>query len=373
MTKQINRREFIRTTAATGAAFTMMPKSLTAGETAAAQPDDQAYVVDVSAPGLMKDGKKPDKPRLRKMVEAGILELTGQSDLASAWSCIVKPDDVVGIKVNNSGSPVIGTKPEIFQTVIDGVKAAGVPEKNIIVWDQVEEYLVQYYLKKAGIKPGKDGSEVQYMGCTPALKVENYEGGKPLPGFDTDPVKFPWGEVKVAELVAKKLTAIINIPILRDHSCAGVTLALKNISHAVVDIPWHCHDNCCDPHIADIVNIPAVRDKLRLHILDATLGQADGAPRAFSWDKTFTPEKLLLSADPVAVDTIGCEWIVEARKKMGYPLLKEADNSVPGVKGREPKHLATAAARGLGINDRDRIEIQSIEVPPLESKETKEG
>ena len=36
--------------------------------------------------------------------------------------------------------------------MIDGVKAAGVPEKNIIVWDQVEEYLVQYYLKKAGIK-----------------------------------------------------------------------------------------------------------------------------------------------------------------------------------------------------------------------------
>ena len=169
--------------------------------------------------------------------------------------------------------------------------------------------------------------------------------------------------LKLAELVANELTAIINLPIAKDHSCSGVTLALKNISHAVVDQPWHCHGDCCDPYIADINNIPAVRDKMRLHILDGLLCMADGGPSYRSRKQLFLHEKILLSTDPVAVDTIGAEWIRDARADRHYPPLEEAKNAIEEVEGRAPKHIATAAARGLGNDRREKIEIRNVEIP----------
>jgi uncharacterized protein (DUF362 family) len=270
---------------------------------------------------------------------------------------------VVGIKLNSgAGDRLIGTKTAILEAVFEGVRSAGVPENKIIVWDQVGAY-VQRYAKRRKVKLGK--GEVRFLGCTPELKVEHYEGGKPLDGFDTEPVEFSWGKVKVAELVKKELTAIINLPVLKDHACSGVTLALKNISHAVVDQPWHCHDNCCDPHIADINAIPGVHEKLRLHILDGLVGLAEGGPGApRSMDYVFKEEKILLSADPVALDTVGCQWVVRARAEKGFPPLEEAENRIPGMKGRPPKHIATAAAKGLGTNDPGRIELKKVILPP---------
>jgi len=113
-----------------------------------------------------------------------------------------------------------------------------------------------------------------------------------------------------------------------------------------------------------------VRSKLRLHILDGLLGQADGGPGFRTWNDMFVHEKMLFSVDPVAMDTIGRDWLAAARKEKGLPPLEEAENRVPGeTKGRPPKHIDTAAARGLGTNDRERIEITQLTVPAQEEEE----
>ena len=374
MAESINRRTFIKSTAATGASFALFPQALPGDERAGEEETAKSRVVQVASPGVVKEGRRPDNPHVRKMVERGILELTGKKDLAAAWKCFVKPDDMVGIKLNSGdGKRFIGSKKPILEAVIDGVQAAGVPASKIIVWDQIEESLLKRYCRIQNIKRIEGG--VQYRGCTPTLRLADIEKGIPLDGFETEPVKFSWGQVKVAELVANELTAIINIPVLKDHACSGVTLALKNISHAVVDQPWLCHDDSCDPHIADIVNIPVVRNKLRLHILDGIFGVAEGGPSLMSFNHLFNEEKILLSTDPVAMDSIGCRWIVAARKKMGYPPLEEAENKIPGFKGRPPKHIATAAARGLGTNDKDRIELVKVDLPvePVEKEKSEAG
>ncbi len=369
-TTGMDRRSFIKKTATAGAAAALGPQALLRGaEEPRPSGGEKSRVIEVSAPGAVTLGKRLDEDRVKKMVERGMLALTGKKDTASAWRCFVKPDDVVGIKLNSGGGRLISSKESILETVYNGVLAAGVPMKNIIVWDQVEETLHKYYVKKMrGELAEKD---VVFKGCTPALREENYMGGKPLSGFDTEPQKFSWGQVKVAELVANELTAIINIPVLKDHACSGVTGALKNISHAVVDIPWLCHANCCDPHIADINNIACVRDKLRLHILDGLFGVADGGPQLMSMNHLFEHEKILLSADPVAVDMIVHEWIVKARKDMGFVPLEEAPNRAEGgKKGRPAKHIATAAARGLGTNDPKRMDLVKVDMPaPPEPEE----
>jgi uncharacterized protein (DUF362 family) len=367
----IDRRRFMKTTAVTGASLALFPAPGMGEDDAPSPSPEKSRVVEVSAPGVMGDKKRPDEPRVKRMVHEGIMGLTGKKDQAEAWRCFVKPDDVVGLKVNGAAGRVMVTHRSILEAVAEGVKSAGVKPENIILWDQIEEYLHKYYLKYEKVDPEAMG--IRVGGCAPALRKEHYEEGKPLPGFETEPVKFPWGEVKVAEFVQNKLTAIINLPILKDHVCSGVTLALKNISHAVVNTPWFCHDNNCDPHIADIVSIPGVKDKLRLHILDGLMGMADGGPPFRSFDVLFKKEKLLLSTDPVAVDAIGLEWIEKARKEMGMPTLEEAEIPTEyeelGTKGRPAKHIATAASRGLGTDDPARMEIVEVDVPEIMKKE----
>jgi len=357
----MNRRRFLRTTVAAGTAFVALPRISFGREDPPPPSAPKSEIVEVHAPGVIGEGHRPDAARVRRGVEKGILELTGEKDAAAAWRRFVRPDDVVGIKVNAAGGRAMSTHRAVLESVVEGVRSAGIPPERIVLWEQTEEHFTRYYFKSQGIDPEVLG--VQVAACTAAIRREHFAEGKRLPGFETEPVKFDWGEVRLAELVANRLTAIINLPVLKDHAAAGVTLSLKNLSHAVVDTPWRCHWNSCDPYIADIVGIPSVRDKLRLHILDGLLGLADGGPSFSSWDPVFTHERLLLSADPVAIDTLGLDWIVGARAKMGFPPLEEASSPIPGANGRPPKHIATAAARGLGTNSRERMEIRRVEVP----------
>jgi len=291
------------------------------------------------------------------MVDLGVKEMTGKSDLAAAWKQFVKPDDVVGIKINSWGGRLISTKRAIIQAVADGVRAAGVPVERIVVWDQYQDNL-DTYVRRQEIESRLGG--VRFKACSPPVTKEMTRQPGPLPGFATEPVRFPWGQARVSELVANELTAIINLGVLKDHITAGVSGVLKCISHAVVERPWDCHDDFCNPYIADIVNIPVVRDKLRLHVLDAVLGVAVGGPQLQSLDRLFMNERLLFSTDPVALDRIGYDWIAKARLDRGFSPMETRTDRAPGMTGIPGGYIATAAARGLGTDDRQAMQVVQI-------------
>lgn len=358
MRRTTSRRDFIKSTVSTGLSLAMLP-NVSYGEKHTAMEDERSRVVEVFAPKVVKR-YKPDAKRLKRMVNQGILKLTGKSDLISAWKYFVTPDDFVGIKINSWKGSLISSKKWICEAVIEGVKNAGVPADRIVIWDQIMENLAEY-ARKQNIR-FEDGG-VLIRGCMPKLTKEHYRDELSPEGFDTDAVTFPWGKVRIAELVANDLTAIINLPVIKDHSTAGVSGALKNISHAVVDKPWHCHDNYCDPYIADIVGIPSLKKKLRLHILDGIIGVAAGGPELKSLNHLLMNERLLLSTDPVAVDSIGYQWVVEARKEKGFPPLEERTNPVPGMKGEPAGYIATAAKKGLGNDKPENIDLLKLKLP----------
>lgn len=357
MAARMRRREFIRTAAVTGTSLALFPRGGSrAGEPSHAQ-SKKSRVVEVFAPGIVDGNQRPDEQRLARMVDQGVKELTGKSELDAAWKQFVKPDDVVGIKINSWGGRLISSKRSILRAVADGLQAAGVPANRIIVWDQYQNNL-DTYVRRQGLERTAGG--IRFEACSPPITKEQSREAGPFPGFATEPVRFPWGEVRVAELVANELTAIINLGVLKDHITAGVSGTLKCISHAVVDRPWNCHDNFCDPFIADIVNIPTVRDKLRLHILDAVLGVAVGGPQLQSLDRLLMKERLLFSTDPVALDRIGYEWVAKARLEKGFSPMETRTDRAPGMTGTPGGYIATAAARGLGTDDPEAVQIVKV-------------
>src|SRR5260370_40591126 len=79
----------------------------------------------------------------------------------------------------------------------------------------------------------------------------------------------------VALIVTKKVTKIINVPVLKDHGTGGVTLALKNMSHGMVNNVCRSHSegsrghaaprlNASGQFIPAVVSLPALRARVVL-------------------------------------------------------------------------------------------------------------
>jgi len=54
-----------------------------------------------------------DSAVVRRMVDDLVMAATGQSTVSSAWGSLVKPSDVVGIKVCANGAPLFSSHPAV--------------------------------------------------------------------------------------------------------------------------------------------------------------------------------------------------------------------------------------------------------------------
>jgi hypothetical protein len=161
----------------------------------------------------------------------------------------------------------------------------------------------------------------------------------------------------VALIVTKKVNKIINVPVLKDHGTGGVTLALKNMSHGLVNnvSRTHAHAtmNACGQFIPAVVALPAIRSKVVLHILDGLRAVYEGGPSAeerYVWEQ----KTLSFATDPVAMDRLGWEWVDAKRKEKGLPPVGES--KWQDTCFRQPEHILFAGALGLGEADRGKIE-----------------
>jgi uncharacterized protein (DUF362 family) len=266
-----------------------------------------------------------------EMLTSAMLRLTSKSTPDKAWGELFRPEDVVGIKVNALGGKRIATHPGVVDAVVAGLKRAGVPENNIIVWDRLTDEL-----QKAGYGINRSGRGVGCYGTDKSYDPNPEMSGSIGSCFST--------------ILSSHCTALINVPVLKDHDLAGVSIGLKNFYGAIHN-PNKYHDNNCDPFIADLNMHPYIKNKLRLIVCDALTLLYQGGP-AYNPQHAIDYSGLLVSQDPVALDRIGVNLIEEARKEKGLPTLKEA--------GREPVHVATAAQRGLGTDDLKGIEWVKI-------------
>jgi hypothetical protein len=321
-------------------------------------------VAAVSHPACIVEGEFRREP-INLMLDKGMRELTGASEGPEAWQQFFERGDVVGIKVSPVGGPLVMSCAEVLQGIVAGLESAGVRRKDIVVYDRYRPM----FLDMGFDKWLPDG--VRWSAATAAYDEvqQNIEGYDPdhymdmavtLPGQDLN--HLPARRSYAAKFITKEVNKLVNLPALKDHQSAGVTLALKNLSHGLVNNVSRSHSsstlNVCGAFIPAVVSMPVIRDKTVLHILDGIKGLYHGGPGSrpeFIWEH----RTLYFATDPVALDHIGWKEVDKKRVAMGMkPVAQAKPDQWSTFLNRQPEHIEIAGALGLGIWDQRKIDLR---------------
>ena len=141
-----------------------------------------------------------------------------------------------------------------------------------------------------------------------------------------------------------------NLAVLKDHALAGVALGMKNWYGAVHN-PNKLHDGACNPYVPHLAAAPLLHDKLRLIVVDGSVGQCHAGPsRNPRWAWPY--RGFLASTDPVAIDAVGCKVLESRRKEVGLPPF--------AAENREPRYIADAGKLGLGQADLQKVQVEEV-------------
>jgi uncharacterized protein (DUF362 family) len=326
-------------------------------------------VVSVSDPRAILEGRYQRDP-VRAMIRRGMTELTGAPDWIAAWRTFFSPGEIVGVKLNPSSLPYVISAPEVVQEIIVGLEAAGIRRKDVVVYDR---YKAMFF--KAGFdKWVPEGVRISWATDYVDNVQQNIEGYDPehwmdmqltLPGFTFDNERAR--RSYAALFITKQVDKLVNLCLLKHHQSAGITFALKNLSHGLVNNVNRSHSspmlNACGAFIPASVSIPVIRDKTVLHIGDAIQALYHGGPvmkkeaTKFIWE----PKRIYFATDPVALDKIGWEELDRKRVEMGMkPLAEATKDEFSGFVRMQPEHVDIAGALGLGISDRSKIDLRTL-------------
>lgn len=290
-----------------------------------------ARVVRATRGKVAPDAGKFDPAVLDEMLGAALARLTSASSPAAAWKALFSAKDKVALKVNTLGGRGLSTNPEVVDAIVRGLVGAGVNESNILVWDRFNRELI-----RAGYKINQSGKGYRCYGTEGRYEKDITVHGK-VGGF-------------LSPLLTQFPTALINVPLVKDHNLAGVAGAMKNL-YGTIDNPNRYHSDNCNPFIADMADLPVVKKKMRLIVCDALFAQCEAGP-AYHPKYRWPANTLMAATDPVALDTTAWRMIEARRAETGLKPLEEV--------GRLPKWLKTAGERGLGENDPKNIEVIEV-------------
>ncbi|HZT79914.1 MAG TPA: DUF362 domain-containing protein [Gemmataceae bacterium] len=389
-------------------------------------------VVEVRHPSAVDARHRIDRSAVNLMVDRGMTALTGADDPRDAWRSFFQPGDVVGIKVNpvgrkpiakDNGGRVPGavgsiSSPELVLKVVEELKNAGIPGRDIVVFERyAEEFVDAGYadLMRERIMDGVrwhasaaayDERQVDIAGFDRGRANYSPELARHVVGYDPDvfvsmgfaaPAHDPRDDrsfrTHQSLIVTRMVSKIITLPVLKDHRSAGVTLSLKNLSHGMNNnvarshLPGFHHGgvargghpplpagpNQCNTFIPTAVNQEPLRRKAVLHILDGLIGVYEGGPGCWnrSW-ATWRHQGLFFATDPVALDHVGWDVIDAKRLAEGWPSVahmgllhelppdKQMGRASEVFDRRQPEHVILAGTLGLGRFAADQIEHRLI-------------
>jgi hypothetical protein len=300
----------------------------------------------------------PRPAEIRSMLDRTVMGMTGKSDIGAAWKAIlftngvIASNELVGIKVFSSPGPNAGTRPAVAAATVEGLLAAGLRPKQIVVWDRqsVDLRLAGYYdlAERYGIRV-EGGAQAGYD--------ENTFYESSLAG------SLVWGDLEfgrkgvvlgrksyVTKLLSQEITRSINITPMLNHNLAGVTGSLYSLAISSIDNVArfeHSSDTLATA-VPEIYNLPALNDKVVLNISDALICQYEGSERSLL-HYSATLNQIRVSRDPVALDSLSLQELDLQRQAAGIPNLRTNLDIYKNAELLE-----------LGIHDLSRVDVIKV-------------
>ena len=262
-----------------------------------------------------------DSGVLRRMVSEGVRSLIGARADDAAWKRIVAPNDVVAIKID-AAVPQLSTHKILIDEIVRGVVRAGVPPENVIVWDRYAQDLERFgYALKAlpefGFEEprgrilaseGGDGT-IRRVGYDENIYFDSEED---LPSRREDGATVSY----FSQIVTQLATRIICLPVLRYHPITGIYGCLAGLALGSMSNTFRFHPKSGDgiTVIADIWRESSIlREKHALTIVDGLSGAYNTGP-GYDPRWFWSADRLFVSRDPVAADTLSLEAVNGQRK-----------------------------------------------------------
>ncbi|MEM1059824.1 MAG: DUF362 domain-containing protein [Verrucomicrobiota bacterium] len=322
-----------------------------------------------------------DGNAVRTMFSEALKTLTQQSSVPAAWKALgITPQDVVGIKITTEGGPRFSTKRALVGTIVAGLREAGVPASNIIIWDKqrVTMERAQWPVHAGGtnspatmaVLPDTRWNGQTFVNLETVGKLiygDHLFKGKATGRNPLDAVQrvMPDDEFRedleppddqlsnksfYADILARRCTKIINVPVLSDSALTGLYATMASLAVGSVDNHrrFTGRPHFGDPAIAEILDQEVMRSKVVLHVLDALIAQYAGGPQ-FNPQFTKSIGALYLSTDPVAIDSLLVDMLNRWRRA------SQVDPMPPS------NYIQTADKYGIGNAHPNNIELIRVE------------
>ncbi|HPX05449.1 MAG TPA: DUF362 domain-containing protein [Tenuifilaceae bacterium] len=309
----MKRREFVKKGLITGlftGAFLNMGglDKIVAGNTSSANANKPIDLVAVKggAPAAMFDKAIAAMGGMQKFVKKG-------------QKVVIKPNIGWDVPPENGGN----TNPELVKRIVEQCFAAGAA--SVMVFDNTCDAWNRCYENSGIEKSAKQAGAKVIPGNT-----ENYYKEVDIPNGK----RLTKAKVHEAILGAD---VFINVPVLKHHSSAKVTISLKNLMGAVWDRRfWHRNDlHQC---IADF----ATFCKPTLNVVDAYRVMTRNGPRGVSLADVVEMQSLILSTDMVAADAAAAK--------------------IFGVEPTDIPHIKIAHELGVGNMNLGELNIERIKM-----------
>jgi len=253
------------------------------------------------------------------MYKRGIEEIGGMSRFVKQGQrVVVKPNIAWDVSPERAGN----TNPELVKAIIESCYDAGARE--VLAFDHTCDNWQRTY-ENSGIADAVEAA-----------------GGRILPGNEEryfQEVDIPGGKTltkaKVHELILES-DLYINVPVLKHHGGATLTVAMKNLMGVVWDRGYY-HRNDLHQCIADFC---LFEPKPTLNIVDAYYVMTQNGPRGTSTSDLTTMESLLISPNMVAIDS-ACAQLY-------------------GADPRDIGHMRIADELGIGKIDLGEYKVERI-------------